>query len=93
MVVGGLGSAKGFVARYDCGMATRTITAYVEHDPATGMYVAVVPGVRGAHTQANSLDELKANLEEVLALCVDEGWLTEDTVPQFSGLQQIEVAV
>ncbi len=51
-----------------------TVTAYVEKDPVTGMYVAVVPGVRGAHTRAESLDELKANLEEVLALCVEEGW-------------------
>ena len=70
-----------------------TVTAYVERDPENGMYVAVVPGVRGAHTQAESLDELKANLEEVLALCVEEGWLTGENAPRFSGLQQVEVAV
>jgi predicted RNase H-like HicB family nuclease len=58
-----------------------TVTAYVEKDPETGMYLAVVPGVRGAHTQAESLDALKANLEEVLALCVEEGWLTPETAP------------
>ncbi len=73
-------------------MAT-VITAYVEYDPETELYVASVPGVRDAHTQAASLDELKANLEEVLALCVDEGWLTESTIPRFAGLQQIIVAV
>ena len=70
-----------------------TVTAYVERDPETGMYVAVVPGVRGAHTQAETLDELKANLEEVLALCVEEGWLTSETAPRFTGLQQVDVAV
>jgi predicted RNase H-like HicB family nuclease len=61
--------------------AMTTVTAYVEKDPETGMYVAVAPGVRGAHTQAESLDALKANLEEVLALCVEEGWLTPETAP------------
>jgi len=70
-----------------------TVTAYVERDPETGMYVAVVPGVRGAHTQAESLDELKANLEEVLALCVEEGWLTPETAPHFNGVQQVEIPV
>ena len=53
------------------------VTAYVERDPESGLFVATVPGIRGAHTQAASLDELHANLEEVLALCVEEGWLTE----------------
>ena len=70
-----------------------TVTAYVERDPETGFYVAIVPGVRGAHTQAESLDELNANLAEVLALCVAEGWLTLENYPRFSGLQQVEVAV
>jgi predicted RNase H-like HicB family nuclease len=40
--------------------------AYIERDPETGMYVAVVPGVPGAHTQAETLDELQRNLKEVL---------------------------
>ena len=74
-------------------MTTTVATAYVERDPESGLYIAMVPGVRGAHTQAESLDELKANLEEVLALCVEEGWLTAETASQFSGLQQVEIAV
>jgi len=32
----------------------RTFTAYVEYDPATSLYVGIVPGLRGAHTQAAS---------------------------------------
>ena len=47
----------------------RTFTAYVEFDPETELYVGVVPGVPGAHTQAASLDELQENLKEVLHLC------------------------
>lgn len=56
-------------------MAIATVTAYVEWDSETEMYIGVVPGVQGAHTQAASLDELKENLREVLALCAEEGWL------------------
>jgi predicted RNase H-like HicB family nuclease len=56
-------------------MTTATLVAYVEWDEETRMYVATVPGVHGAHTQAPSLDELMLNLEEVLSLCIAEGWL------------------
>jgi predicted RNase H-like HicB family nuclease len=51
----------------------RTFTAYVEFDPHTKLYVAIVPEIRGAHTQAPTLDELKENLKEVLELCLEEG--------------------
>jgi predicted RNase H-like HicB family nuclease len=71
----------------------RTFTAYVEWDPETNLYVGIVPGIAGAHTQASSLDELRENLKEVLELCLEEyGKRTED-IPQFVGIQQIEVAV
>jgi predicted RNase H-like HicB family nuclease len=74
-------------------MATATLVAYVEWDDETEMYVATVPGVQGAHTQAPSLDELRENLREVLLLCADEGWLSADDVPKFAGLQQIELSL
>ncbi|MFB3890463.1 MAG: type II toxin-antitoxin system HicB family antitoxin [Phycisphaerae bacterium] len=69
----------------------RTFTAYVEFDPATKLYVGIVPTVPGAHTQAASLDELKANLREVLGLCLEELDTPEEEMPQFAGVQQIEV--
>lgn len=43
--------------------------AYVEWDPETKLYVGVVPGISGAHTQGATLDELRTNLQEVLELC------------------------
>ena len=46
----------------------RTFTAYVEWDPESSLYVGIVPGIPGAHTQAATLDELRANLKEVLEL-------------------------
>lgn len=71
----------------------RTFTAFVERDPETKLYVGIVPGIPGAHTQAESLDELQRNLKEVLELCLEEyGGQIED-VPQFVGIQQIEVPV
>ena len=67
------------------------ITAYVEQDPETQLYVAVVPGVPGAHTQAASLDELRTNLEEVIGLLLEEDAGLRERLPRFVGVQQIEV--
>ncbi len=71
----------------------KTFTAYVEFDPDTKLYVGIVPGLPGAHTQATSLDELHDNLKEVVELCLEELGDSVDDLPRFVGLQQIEVAV
>jgi predicted RNase H-like HicB family nuclease len=71
----------------------KTFTAYVERDPETDLYVGVVPGIPGAHTQGSSLHELQENLREVLELCLEEFEGSTDDLPRFVGLQQIEVAV
>jgi len=70
----------------------KTVTAYVEWDPDTRLYVGVVPGIPGAHTQAKTLDELEQNLKEVLALCLEEHEISLEDLPRFVGLQQIEIA-
>jgi len=70
----------------------KTFTAYVELDPETGFYVGTIPGIPGAHTQAATLDELKQNLKEVLELCLDEYDGPVEFLPQFVGIQQIEVS-
>ena len=69
----------------------KTLTAYVQWDPEAKLYVGVVPGIRGAHTQGVSLDELRENLKEVVALCVEEQADSLDNLPDFVGLQQIEI--
>jgi predicted RNase H-like HicB family nuclease len=48
------------------------ITGYIEKDPETGLYVGIVPAIPGAHTQAETLDELQKNLKEVVELCLEE---------------------
>jgi predicted RNase H-like HicB family nuclease len=68
----------------------KTFTAYVEWDAQTQLYVGIVPGIAGAHTQAPTLDELRQNLKEVLELCFEEQAVE---VPQFVGIQQVEIEV
>jgi len=48
-------------------------TALVERDPETGYYVGHVPGLAGAHTQGATLDELGANLREVIGMLLEDG--------------------
>lgn len=71
----------------------KTFTAYVEWDPETNLYVGVVPGLSGAHTQGATLDELHKNLKEVLSLCLEEYKEAAEDLPIFVGLQQVEIAV
>jgi len=72
------------------------IVGYIERDPETGLYVGIVPGIPGAHTQAETLDELhelQKNLKEVVELCLEEmDPEAKDNLPEFVGLQQVEVA-
>ncbi len=39
----------------------KTFTAVVEKDIDTGLFVGYVPGFPGAHSQGETLDELKKN--------------------------------
>jgi len=50
----------------------RLCTAYIEKDLESGMYIGYVPGITGAHTCADSIDELHENLREVVTLCLEE---------------------
>ena len=71
----------------------KTFAAYIEWDPETKLYVGIVPGITGAHTQAKTLDELKKNLKEVLELCLEETEEPTKNLPHFVGLQQIEIGI
>jgi predicted RNase H-like HicB family nuclease len=68
------------------------ITGYIEKDPETGLYVAVVPAIPGAHTQAETLDELRDNLKEVVELCLEQmDPEAKKNLPEFVGIHQLEV--
>lgn len=64
-------------------------TAVIEKCPQTGLYVGFVPGFPGAHTQAETLDELQNNLKEVLELLLEDGEPTLDA--EFVGTQTVMV--
>jgi len=51
----------------------KTYTAIVERCTDTGLYIGFVPGFSGAHTQAESLDELNKNLKEVIEMLLEDG--------------------
>lgn len=51
----------------------RTFNAVVERDVETGLFVGYVPGFAGAHTQGETLDELRGNLAEVIAMLLEDG--------------------
>lgn len=67
----------------------RTFTAVVERDPATNLLVGYVPGFPGAHSQGESLDELHANLREVVSMLVEDG--EPQLEAEFVGTQAISV--
>ena len=48
-------------------------TAVVERDADTGLYVGWVPGFPGAHSQGETLDELRGTLRDVIELLLDGG--------------------
>ncbi len=69
-------------------------TAQIVQDKETGLYTGIVPNLPGAHTQADSLDELRKNLKEVIVLCLEELKPQElRDLSEFIGIQQISVAV
>ena len=65
-------------------------TAIIERDADTGLYVGWVPGFQGGHSQGETLDELRSNLQEVIGMLLEEGEPRLDSV--FVGTQTVDVA-
>ena len=68
----------------------RSYTAVIERDPETGLYVGFIPGWPGAHSQGASLDELQRNLQEVVAMLLEDG--EPQLEAEFVGVQTVLVA-
>jgi predicted RNase H-like HicB family nuclease len=68
----------------------KTFTAVIERDAATGLLVGYVPGFPGAHSQAETLDELNENLHEVIAMLLEDGEPLLEA--EFIGKQNVAVA-
>lgn len=65
-------------------------SAVIERDPQTGLFVGFVPGFRGAHSQGATLDELNKNLQEVIAMLLEDG--DPQLESEFVGIQNVAVA-
>lgn len=68
----------------------KAFTAIVEKCTDTGLYVGYVPNFPGAHTQAETLDELNRNLQEVIDMLLEDGEPLLES--EFVGTQTVMVA-
>ncbi|MFH1328205.1 MAG: type II toxin-antitoxin system HicB family antitoxin [Candidatus Bathyarchaeota archaeon] len=68
----------------------KTYSAIVEHCFDTDLYVGYVPGFHGAHSQAETLDELHQNLQEVIKMLLMDG--EPELESEFIGMQNVMVA-
>lgn len=67
----------------------KTYTAVVERCPDTNLFIGYVPGFPGAHSQGETLDELNANLREVLEMLLEDG--EPQLEAEFVGTQTVQV--
>jgi predicted RNase H-like HicB family nuclease len=68
----------------------KTYSAVIERDPDTGLFVGFVPGFPGAHSQGATLDELNANLREVISMLLEDGEPVLES--EFVGVQNVAIA-
>ena len=66
---------------------TKVFNVVIEKDE-DGYFVATVPGLRGCHTQAKSLDVLMKRVREAVALCLE---VETPASNEFVGVQRIAV--
>lgn len=65
----------------------RQFTVVVERDRETGLLVGHVPGLPGAHSQAETPEELAANMREVIAMLLEDG--EPEFEAEFVGIQTV----
>ena len=68
----------------------KTFDVVIERDADTGLFVGYVPGWPGAHTQGEDVDEVQQNLQEVLAVLLEDG--EPQLESEFVGVRKIQVA-
>lgn len=66
----------------------REFYVVIERDE-DGCYVGEAPQIAGCYSQGETIDELLANMKEVIELCLEEQDL--DEFPEFVGVQKVAV--
>jgi predicted RNase H-like HicB family nuclease len=67
----------------------KTYSAVVQKCRDTGVYVGFIPGFPGAHSQAETLEELNRNLREVVGMLLEDG--DPKLEAEFVGIQNVVV--
>ena len=70
-------------------MSMKTFAYIIERCSDTGLYVGYVPGLPGAHSQGETLEELNRNLSEVIDMLLEDGEPRQET--EFVGVQTVSV--
>ncbi|HVZ35354.1 MAG TPA: type II toxin-antitoxin system HicB family antitoxin [Polyangiaceae bacterium] len=68
----------------------RSFQVVVERDPETKLLVGYIPGWPGAHSQGNTLDDLKRNLAEVVSMLLEDGEPRFES--EFVGTETLQIA-
>jgi predicted RNase H-like HicB family nuclease len=50
----------------------RKFSVIIEKCHETGLYVGYIPGFTGAHSQGETLDELRENMKEVIEMLLED---------------------
>lgn len=70
-------------------MKSRELYVVIERDE-DGLYVGEVPQLKACYSQGETIDELMANIREVVEMCLEE--LEEEaTLTEFVGVQRLVV--
>ena len=64
-------------------------SAVIEQCAQTGLFVGFVPGFPGAHSQGATLDEVNRNLQEVIAMLLEDGEPVLES--EFVGVQNVAI--
>lgn len=68
----------------------RTFSAVIERCSETGLFVGFVPGFPGAHSQGETIEELNRNLQEVIAMLLEDGEPVLES--EFVGVHRVAIA-
>ena len=70
-------------------MQAKEFYVVIERDE-DGLYVGEVPQLKACYSQGETIDELMANIREVIEMCLEE-LEEEETITEFVGVQRLVV--
>ncbi len=68
----------------------KNYSAVIEKCKETGLYVGYIPGFPGAHSQGETVEELRQNLIEVVEMILEDG--EPELESEFIGTQNLVLA-